>query len=73
MFGYTALIMASQNGHHKVVYTLLEYGVDVNAKNNVRNQMMMMMMIMIMITIVFTIMIMMLMIVFNDDSVDNRY
>ena len=60
-------MMAIQYGHHEVVHTLLEYGVDVNAKSNVRNQMMMMIMI-----IVLTMM-MMMMVVDNDDSVDNRY
>jgi len=32
--------MASWNGHVGIVRALLEYGVDVEAKNNVRNQMM---------------------------------
>ncbi len=40
-------MMASQNGHHDIVRTLLQDGGDVHAKNNVRNQMMMMMMIII--------------------------
>ena len=31
---------ASVNGHLEVVRTLLEYGVDVEAQENVRNQMM---------------------------------
>ena len=60
-------MMAIQYGHHEVVHTLLEYGVDVNAKSNVRNQMMMMMMMII----VLTMMMMMMMVVDNDDSVDN--
>ena len=32
---------ASWNGHLEVVRTLLESGADINAKDNVRNQMMM--------------------------------
>ena len=61
MFGYTALIMASQNGHHEIVHTLLEYGVDVNDDDDDDNSFTMMMMMMTM------------MFVDNDDSVDNRY
>jgi hypothetical protein len=38
-------MMASSYGHHEVVRTLLQAGADINAKDNVRNQMMMMMMI----------------------------
>ena len=40
---------ASENGHLDIVRTLLDGGADINAKSEVRNQMMMMMMIMIMI------------------------
>jgi ankyrin repeat protein len=47
---------ASENGHEDAVRTLLQGGSDVNAKTNVRNQMMMMMMTMI-ITIVLSILI----------------
>ena len=47
---------ASDNGHHDIVRTLLEAGVNVNAQSNVRNQLMMMMMI--------------LMIVINDEDRD---
>ncbi len=42
-------MMASRNGHHEVVRTLLEAGGDVNAQNNVRNQLMMMMMMVVVI------------------------
>ena len=54
---------ASYNGHHDIVRTLLEAEADVNAEDNVRNQMMMMMMIIIII--VLTILMMMMMIVID--------
>jgi len=38
---------ASENGHLDIVRTLLEAKADVNAKDNVRNQMMMMMIVVI--------------------------
>ena len=44
-------MMASMNGHLKVVRTLLEAKALVNAQNNVRNQMMMMMMMMMRIEV----------------------
>jgi ankyrin repeat protein len=50
---------ASGDGHHEVVRTLLEGGGDVNAQNDVRNQLMMMMII-IKIIILLTILMMML-------------
>ena len=61
----TALIAASGNGHEDTVRTLLENGADINAKDNVRNQMMMMTLI-IVLTIMMIMMIMM--IVFNDED-----
>ncbi len=57
-------MMASENGHHEVVRTLLEAKADVNDKNNVRNQLMMMMII-ILLTIL-----MMMMIVIDDEDRD---
>ena len=38
---------ASYNGHLDIVRTLLESGGDINAQNNVRNQMMMMIVMMV--------------------------
>ena len=49
---------ATQNGHLKIVRTLLEHGVDVNARSNVRNQA-------IMMTIIVSL------IVINDEDRDN--
>jgi hypothetical protein len=40
-------MIASQYGRHEVIHTLLQGGADINAKDEVRNQMMMMMMIVI--------------------------
>ena len=68
--------MASINGHLEVVRTLLDGGADVDAKNNVRNQIIiLMMMMMIIIIVVLNMMMMMMMIVvFNDeDREDCRY
>ena len=50
---------ATQNGHLKIVRTLLEYGVDVNAQSDVRNQVMMI-----------SLIVMLMMIVFNDEDRD---
>ena len=64
---------ASWNGHLDIVRTLLDGGVNVNAQNNVRNQMMMMMMIIIiLLTILIMMMMMMMIVVINDeDGVDS--
>ena len=51
---------ASGNGHHDIVRTLLEAKADINAKNNVRNQLMMM------IIILLTILMMMIMMIVID-------
>ncbi len=40
---------ASANGHHDIVRTLIEAGADLNAKDNVSNQMMMMMRMMMIV------------------------
>jgi len=52
---------ASENGHLEVVRTLLEGGADINAKNNVRNQIMMMIII-ILLTILMMMLLMMIVI-----------
>ena len=62
---------ASWNGYHDVVRTLLEAEADVNAKNNVRNQMMMKMIIVILWTILMMMIVIdvfMLIIDIYDDS-----
>ena len=56
---------ASMNGHHDIVRTLLEAKADLNAKNNVRNQLMMMMMMIILLTILMMMMLLMIMIVID--------
>ena len=58
---------ASYYGHHDILRTLIEAKVDINAKNNVRNQMMMI----IPLTLFLMLMMMMIMmIVINDEDRD---
>ena len=42
-------MMASSNGHHEVIRTLLEGGADVNFKDEVRNQIIVMIMMIIIV------------------------
>ena len=53
---------ASQYGHHDIVRTLLEAKADLNAQNNVRNQLMMMIIIIIILLSILMMMIMMIVI-----------
>ena len=53
---------ASYNGHLECVRTLLEYQADINAQDNVRNQIMMMTLI-IVLTIMMMMMVMMMMMI----------
>ena len=50
-------MLASWNGHHDIVRTLLEAKADLNDKNNVRNQMMMKI-ILILLTILMMMLVM---------------
>ena len=59
---------ASQNGHEVVVRTLLEGGADVNAKSEVRNQMMMVMIIILALTIIMMMMSIVMSIVMSHKS-----
>ena len=47
---------ASNKGHLEIVSTLLHYKSDVDAEDNVRNQMMMMMIMMIIVVLTITMM-----------------
>jgi hypothetical protein len=48
---------ASEDGYHDIVRTLLEAKADLNAKSEVRNQLMMMIIIIILLTILMMMMI----------------
>ena len=61
--GRTALHLASRNGKLETVRTLLELGVDKEAKTKVRNLMMMMMMMMMICKCFYNMMIVMVMII----------
>ena len=65
-------MLASENGHLDIVRTLLEAGGDINAQNNVRNQMMMMMMIILLTILIMMMMMMMMMnvVINGEDGVD---
>ena len=62
---------ASENGHLDIVRTLLDAGGDLNAQNNVRNQMMMMMMIILLTILIMMMMMMMMIVVINDVDGDD--
>ncbi len=55
-------MMASEKGHHDIVRTLLEAKADLNAQDNVRNQLMMMIIIIILLTILMMMIMMMIVI-----------
>ncbi len=55
-------MLASWNGKHDIVRTLLEAKADLNAQNNVRNQLMMMMIVIIILLTILMMMIMMIVI-----------
>ena len=64
---------ASWNGHHEVVLYLLEHQANVNAKDNVRNQMIVVMMIIIIkgLTIMIKMMtVIMIVVIYNEDGDD---
>ena len=64
---------ASWNGHQECVRTLLEHQANVNAKDNVRNQMIVVMMIIIIkgLTIKIKMMtVIMIVVIYNEDGDD---
>ncbi len=63
-------MLASQNGHLKVVRTLLEAKANVNAKRNVRNQLMMIIIILL-LTILMVMLMMMIVIDVFMSIIDN--
>ncbi len=62
---------ASQYGYNDIVRTLLEAKADLNAKNNVRNQLMMMMIIIIILLTILMMMLLMIVIVVFMLIIDN--
>ena len=60
-------MLASWKGELECVRTLLEYQADINAQNNVRNQMMMMTLIIVLTMMMMIMMMRIEMIVDNDD------
>ena len=71
-------MMASRNGYHDIVRTLLEAKADINAQNNVRNQMMMLilliifLMLMMMIMMILILLLLMMRIEMFVDNDDRR-
>jgi hypothetical protein len=65
---------ASWNGHHEVVRNLLEHQANVNAKDNVRNQMIVVMMMIIIIKVLTImmkmVMVIMIVVIYNEDGDD---
>ena len=62
-------MLASDNGHHDIVRTLLEAKADINAKYKVRNQMMMIILLTIFLMLLLMMMMMMMMkIIINDED-----
>jgi len=65
---------ASWNGHHEVVLYLLEHQANVNAKDNVRNQMIVVIIIIIIIKgltiMIKMMMVIMIVVIYNEDGDD---
>jgi len=61
-------MLASSYGYYDIVRTLLEAKADLNAKTNVRNQLMMI--ILLIIFLMMLLMMMMMMIVINNEDRD---
>jgi ankyrin repeat protein len=70
LYGFTALIAAFLKGDEDVIRTLLEGGADINAKCNVRNQIMMMIIIIILLSIM--MLLMMMIVIYDKDRDDCR-
>jgi ankyrin repeat protein len=61
-------MLASLNGYHDIVRTLLEAKASINAKRHVRNQLMMI--ILLIIFLMLLLLMMMMMIVINNEDRD---